>query len=79
MIGCAAGFLNVPKIKGTHTSMKSGIYPIALAEYINSCFDVCAFGITDVYVNNACHPGHIFSHVLTKLVCVSFRKVLSTT
>jgi len=25
LIGCAAGFLNVPKIKGTHTSMKSGI------------------------------------------------------
>ena len=25
MIGCAAGFLNVPKIKGTHTAMKSGM------------------------------------------------------
>uniref|UniRef100_A0A7S3NLV6 Electron transfer flavoprotein-ubiquinone oxidoreductase n=1 Tax=Aureoumbra lagunensis TaxID=44058 RepID=A0A7S3NLV6_9STRA len=25
LIGCAAGFLNVPKIKGTHTAMKSGI------------------------------------------------------
>ncbi len=25
IIGCAAGFLNVPKIKGTHTAMKSGI------------------------------------------------------
>lgn len=24
-IGCEAGFLNVPKIKGTHTSMKSGM------------------------------------------------------
>jgi electron-transferring-flavoprotein dehydrogenase len=24
-IGCAAGFLNVPKIKGTHTAMKSGM------------------------------------------------------
>ena len=24
LIGCAAGFLNVPKIKGTHTAMKSG-------------------------------------------------------
>lgn len=24
MIGCSAGFLNVPKIKGTHTAMKSG-------------------------------------------------------
>ncbi|SCV71997.1 BQ2448_4691 [Microbotryum intermedium] len=25
LIGCSAGFLNVPKIKGTHTAMKSGI------------------------------------------------------
>lgn len=24
LIGCSAGFLNVPKIKGTHTAMKSG-------------------------------------------------------
>lgn len=25
LIGCTAGFLNVPKIKGTHYAMKSGI------------------------------------------------------
>ena len=25
LIGCAAGFLNVPKIKGAHTAMKSGL------------------------------------------------------
>ncbi len=25
MIGCAAGFVNVPKIKGNHTAMKSGM------------------------------------------------------
>ncbi len=25
IIGCAAGFMNVPKIKGTHTAIKSGI------------------------------------------------------
>jgi electron-transferring-flavoprotein dehydrogenase len=25
LIGCTAGFLNVPKIKGTHTAMRSGI------------------------------------------------------
>ena len=25
MIGCASGFMNVPKIKGTHTAMKSGM------------------------------------------------------
>ena len=27
IIGCSAGFLNVPKIKGTHTAMKSGTTP----------------------------------------------------
>ena len=25
MIGCSPGFLNVPKIKGTHNAIKSGI------------------------------------------------------
>src|SRR5690606_34864887 len=25
LIGCTAGFLNVPKIKGSHTAMKSGM------------------------------------------------------
>ena len=25
LIGCTAGFMNVPKIKGTHTAMKSGM------------------------------------------------------
>lgn len=25
LLGCAAGFLNVPKIKGSHTAIKSGI------------------------------------------------------
>ena len=34
IIGCSAGFLNVPKIKGTHTAMKSGIsLPILLMAY----------------------------------------------
>jgi electron-transferring-flavoprotein dehydrogenase len=28
LIGCAAGFLNVPKIKGTHNAMKSGMCEI---------------------------------------------------
>lgn len=25
LIGCSPGFMNVPKIKGTHNAMKSGI------------------------------------------------------
>jgi electron-transferring-flavoprotein dehydrogenase len=36
IVGCSAGFLNVPKIKGTHTAMKSGIIA---AESIAKLFD----------------------------------------
>lgn len=36
LVGCAAGFLNVPKIKGTHTAMQSGILA---AEAIVEQFD----------------------------------------
>jgi flavin-dependent dehydrogenase len=25
LVGCAAGFVNVPRIKGSHTAMKSGM------------------------------------------------------
>ena len=32
LIGCTAGFLNVPKIKGTHTAMKSGNFEFNLQE-----------------------------------------------
>ena len=32
LIGCSAGFMNVPKIKGTHTAMKSAM----LAAEVNS-------------------------------------------
>ncbi|GJD07949.1 Electron transfer flavoprotein-ubiquinone oxidoreductase, mitochondrial [Galdieria sulphuraria] len=36
LIGCSAGFLNVPKIKGTHTAMKSGMLAAESAfEYLN--------------------------------------------
>src|SRR5690606_16815036 len=31
LIGCSAGFLNVPKIKGSHTAMKSGMLAAAAA------------------------------------------------
>jgi electron-transferring-flavoprotein dehydrogenase len=34
LIGCAAGFVNVPKIKGTHTAMKSGMLA---AEAVAAC------------------------------------------
>lgn len=38
IIGCSAGFLNVPKIKGTHTAMKSGMLAAEAA------FDVLSKG-----------------------------------
>lgn len=34
IIGCSAGFLNVPKIKGTHTAMKSGATYYHLIEWL---------------------------------------------
>ncbi|MBZ5670355.1 MAG: NAD(P)/FAD-dependent oxidoreductase, partial [Acidobacteriia bacterium] len=36
LIGCAAGFVNVPKIKGSHTAMKSGI---TAAEAVMAAFE----------------------------------------
>ncbi|WP_135081752.1 electron transfer flavoprotein-ubiquinone oxidoreductase [Terasakiella sp. SH-1] len=35
IVGCSAGFLNVPKIKGTHNAMQSGI------EAAKAIFDLC--------------------------------------
>lgn len=35
LVGCGAGFLNVPKIKGTHNAMQSGI------EAANAIFELC--------------------------------------
>jgi electron-transferring-flavoprotein dehydrogenase len=37
LVGCAAGFMNVPKIKGSHTAMKSGMLAAeAVAEALES-------------------------------------------
>ena len=41
LVGCAAGFLNVPKIKGSHTAMKSGM----LAG--EAVFEVLTRGVVD--------------------------------
>ena len=38
IVGCGAGFLNVPKIKGTHTAMKSGM---TAAEAVENAFRTC--------------------------------------
>uniref|UniRef100_UPI003B3BE56E 4Fe-4S dicluster domain-containing protein n=1 Tax=Sphingomonas sp. TaxID=28214 RepID=UPI003B3BE56E len=45
LIGCAAGFVNVPRIKGTHTAMKSGMLAAeaaAAAIAVGRCGDVLA-------------------------------------
>ncbi|XP_057816463.2 electron transfer flavoprotein-ubiquinone oxidoreductase, mitochondrial isoform X1 [Cryptomeria japonica] len=47
LIGCSAGFLNVPKIKGTHAAMKSGMLAAEAA------FDVLWNGVDlEVYWDN---------------------------
>jgi electron-transferring-flavoprotein dehydrogenase len=38
LVGCSAGFLNVMKIKGTHTAMKSGIVAAnAIYDSLENC------------------------------------------
>lgn len=46
LIGCSAGFVNVPKIKGTHTAMKSGMLA---AEAAFDAFDSDAEGPIQLY------------------------------
>lgn len=45
LVGCTAGFLNVPKIKGTHTAMKSGMLA---AEAVFEALDGDAQGVEPV-------------------------------
>jgi len=41
LVGCEAGFLNVPKIKGTHTAMKSGMLAAeSIAEKLPPAYDL---------------------------------------
>jgi electron-transferring-flavoprotein dehydrogenase len=49
LVGCTAGFLNVPKVKGTHTAMKSGmlaaesIYDAVVNESTSAPVEVTAY------------------------------------
>ena len=44
LIGCDAGTLNMPKIKGSHTAMKSGILAAeAINEHIQSKKDLSLY------------------------------------
>jgi electron-transferring-flavoprotein dehydrogenase len=49
LIGCAAGFLNVPKIKGSHTAMKSGMIA---AETVFAAFHQQRHGELSEYTAN---------------------------
>lgn len=46
LIGCDAGFMNVPKIKGTHTAMKTGMLAAEAAfEAINKQMEAGRNGV----------------------------------
>ena len=46
LIGCDAGTLNMPKIKGSHTAMKSGIIAAeTIIEYLNKKNDLSAYEV----------------------------------
>eukprot|EP00474_Spongospora_subterranea_P000697 CRZ01155.1 hypothetical protein [Spongospora subterranea] len=48
LVGCAAGFLNVPRIKGTHTAMKSGMVAAdAIADKLKSTDNVQGAEVSD--------------------------------
>ena len=55
IVGCAAGFMNVPKVKGTHNAMKSGMLA---AE--------CAFEALD---KDCSTKGNIYSYIVILVGC----------
>jgi electron-transferring-flavoprotein dehydrogenase len=61
LIGCGAGFLNVPKIKGTHTAMKSGMLAAeaiaegALSQYENTLRNSWVYD--ELYTARNIRPG----------------------
>ena len=60
LIGCSPGFMNVPKLKGTHTAMKSGMLG---AE--------CAFEVLSRPQSEATTKGESHSHPNTHIKMVS--------
>ena len=56
LIGCGAGFLNVPKIKGTHTAMKSGMLAAETAfEALGAGGDATLEGYEAAFRNSWAH------------------------
>ena len=66
LIGCSPGFLNVPKIKGTHTAMKSGI--VAADAVFNAVVDEERESNTEgLFI-----PGRIFEPASRLTVTIDF-------
>ena len=67
LIGCDAGTLNMPKIKGSHTAMKSGIIAAeTIVENIKNKADL------SLYEKNSKKVGHIKSYMQQRNVKPSF-------
>ena len=76
LIGCAAGFMNVPKIKGTHTAMKSGMLA---AECAFEALSQTSSNGTSLFSN--CTKNHsvcIVDCSIVVVTCVAKLKVLSS-
>ena len=63
LIGCDAGTLNMPKIKGSHTAMKSGIVAAeAIVENIKNKADL------SIYEKNLKIAGHIKNYMRLEML-----------
>ena len=52
LIGCSPGFLNVPKVKGTHNAMKTGMLAAESAFEVLSKTDITSETKGEAYANN---------------------------
>ena len=52
LIGCSPGFLNVPKVKGTHNAMKTGMLAAESAFEVLSKTDITSETKGETYANN---------------------------
>jgi len=64
LVGCAAGFLNVPKIKGTHTAMKSAMLAAeAAAATLGAGDDEAAYGAEPVAYQAALEASWVYEEL----------------
>lgn len=64
LIGCGAGFMNVPKIKGTHTAQKSGMIAAeSIFEAIQEAPEDCNQGIFPVQYENRLKASSVFKEL----------------